>query len=774
MGSSKHTQKLSAINQTGCNPAMSKNYGSTGERDSLTAYNRPRRPNPDTIMYLRSLPLDVEAAKTEVSSFLETGEVSEDFPQSLGAALSAIDEVRNEIASLAGDEQGSQCLEILARISAPYSETAARVLLSACTGYHLHLATHRYGSHAVQSILQLAVSSSSDIDLGLHAEAPQFGRYLDSLPTLSDLILGMLDELSSSATELAVHICGSHVLRTLLCVLGGVDLVSSGLQGSKQNTQEANLRGRKKAKKKKNRPAALEDCSVPHTGTMNIVYRSKSRLATNEFSDQLASLARTLMGQETDVPGELQQLACHPSAGPLLIVLLRVLTYSSPEARAMMDTVSQDRNAGISDFRLGISRREPVFQDGSIAHEMAKRLLCWIDGKETQTQVGNVIYGYSGEPRGSHVLETLLRLSSDGMHDAIVRYGEFEDMSSLQEYCEHEVANFVIQTLLTTIRHKDQATRMLKAIDKVISGGLVVDPTKKRRGILWRCCELAAKFRIGQETLLKSIRIGFGTLIHQTVDVEKDGAVEAQKKKQRKKSSAVEIKDCIPLLLDLRNQIGDTTKATMDAAGARAVYHMLHFTPRLCEDILKGLLDELTVEQIESLARDGLGSRCILDGILDGPRNDPLFASAFVSLFSKLNGRWSTIATDRVGYHCVKKLFHALPKLDDKAKLAEELANGGNRLHGNPMGRSVSEECLVPLYVENRKEWRKAVTMSHNIKETKKADDVVPKSKDDNPNEQQSTHSKRQRKRKRVEKVNQPHQGGKNLDTASIVDALIF
>jgi len=473
---------------------------------------------------LRSLPLDVDAAKTEVSSFLETGGASEDFPQSLGAALSAIDEVRNEIASLAGDEQGSQCLEILARISAPYSETAARVLLSACTGYHLHLATHRYGSHAVQSILQLAVSSSSDIDLGLHAEAPQFGRYLDSLPTLSDLILGMLEELSSSATQLAVHICGSHVLRTLLCVLGGVDLVSSGPQGNKQTAQEASLRGRKKTKKKKNRPAALEDCRAPHTGTMHIVYSSNSRLATNAFSNQLEILARRLMGQETEVPGELQQLACHPSAGPLLMVLLRVLTYSSSEAREMMETVSQDRSADISDFRLGISRPEPVFQDGSIAHEMAKRLLCWIDGKETQTQVGNVIYGYSGEPRGSHVLETLLRLSSDGMHDAIVRYGEFEEMPSLQEYCEHEVANFVIQTLLTTIRHKDQAARMLKAIDKIVSSGLAVDPTKKRRGILWRSCELAAKYRIGQETLLKSVRIGFGTLIHQTGEVEKDSA----------------------------------------------------------------------------------------------------------------------------------------------------------------------------------------------------------------------------------------------------------
>lgn len=739
-----------------------------------SGYNRPRRPNAETISYLRGLPLDVESAKAEVATFLKNDGEGEDFPQSLAAALSAIDEVRMEIASLAGDEQGSQCVEILANISAPFSETAARVLLSACSGYHLHLATHRYGSHVLQTILQLAVSSSSNIDLALHSEAPQFGNYVDSLPSLSDLVLGMIEELSSSSTQLAIHVCGSHVLRTLLCVLAGVDLVSSGQSHEKNKVDSgAILRGKKKSKKKKKKPTSSEDSntSTSHAGTMNIVYRENSRLDTVEFTPHLETLAFTLLGEPTDTPGELQQLACHPSAGPLFIILLRVLTYSQSEAREIVEKRTSDVNAAIADFRLGITRPEPTFQIGSTAHEMAKRLLCWNENAEDQKQVGDVIYGFSGEARGSHILETLLRLCPDEMYEDILKYGDFENPSALQDYSEHEVSNFVVQTLFTTIRNKEQATRMLKAVEKVISCGLAVDPSKRRRGILWRTCELAAKYRVGQETLLKVVRIGFGSLNESIDNTEPSETSEGKKKKQRKKASALEIKDCIPLLIDLKKPKEDGGKAMIDAAGARAVYHMLHFSPRLCEDVLKGIIEGFSEGDMEYLARDGLGSRCILDAIMDGPSNAPVFATAFKSLFEKLQGRWVSLSTDRVGHHTVKKLFHALPKMDDKAKLVEELVAGGNRLNGNAMGRSVAEECLVKVYSENRKEWRKAMTKPQS-KEEKFLEEIIHTKHEE---EEEKSKAKRKRKRKRPENDDGEQRStktGPKLITDSIIEAL--
>jgi hypothetical protein len=72
--------------------------------------------------------------------------------------LSAIDEIRHEVASLAGDEDGAQIIELLAHICLPYSEVAARILLaglsrlSSCTWPRIGT-----GSHVVQTITQLAV-----------------------------------------------------------------------------------------------------------------------------------------------------------------------------------------------------------------------------------------------------------------------------------------------------------------------------------------------------------------------------------------------------------------------------------------------------------------------------------------------------------------------------------------------------------------------------------------------------------------------------------------
>jgi nucleolar protein 9 len=744
------------------------------ERQDSEDYARPRRPDLDTISYLKGLPLDVDEAKQEIAAFLEQGG---EFPQILAAAFSAIDEIRMEVASLAGDEYGSQGLELLAHLAAPYSELAARILLNACSGYHLHLATHRFGSHVVQTILQLAVSSSCDNDLAMHEESPSFDESTDSVPTLADLIQGMVEELSPHSSELAVHVCGSHVLRTLLCVLGGVDLLSSPSASSGNRVVNgAILRGKKKSKKKKKKKKPEgDDSSMPHAGTMHIIYRTNSRLNVTDFEDSLKALTFALIGNDSKQPGELQQLSGHPSAGPLLIVLLRVLTYSSSAGKAQWEKLQAENNDTMADFRLGISRPEPTFEIGSLAHTMVCRILCWEDGADTQPQAGNIIFGLSGEPRGSHLLESLLRLTPDDMHEAIIKCGDFANPTSMQEYAEHNVSNFVVQTMLTTIRTKEQAESMLKVVEKVISSGLAVDGAKRRRGILWRAVELASKFRVGQDGILKSIRLGFAAINKASIDTSEQDHTEddeaKKKKKQRKKATSVEVKYCIKSILGLRMPEKDGDRVILDAAGARTIYHMLRFTPRLCEEVLKGCIDEHSAEELLLIAKDGLGSRCIMDGLLDGPIRTPIFAAASKTLYSKLKDNWVSLSTDRVGHHTVKKLFTALPRIDDKAKLMEELVSGGNRLIGNTMGRTVVEACSVDEYRENPKQWRKQIAKMIDMKEDSFLEEVT-KPTGGESGEKQKPKRKRSRKKKGAEgdETEQPPNKKSNVD--SIMEAM--
>ena len=784
--------------ENGIDGRRNNNDGVEGS-DMVGSYNRPRRPDPQTILYLRGLAFDISYSQQQIEQYLSNdgGDDSNadeppEFPQSFAAALSAIDEITNEIASLAGDESGSQCIEVLAHIVTPFSKLAARTLLSSCVGYYLHLATHRYGSHVVQTLLELAVSSSmmssskkqDQQDLALHEDSPELmNSSSETLPSLLDLIHGIVEELAPHAPQLAIHVCGSHVLRTLLCVLGNVQLITSHKNSTNAGADinsgietGAILRGKKKNKKKKRKKPDHDDSSAGGSGstTMKVEYRNAatSRVNPEEFSESLESLAMALLGDNSsgnNEPGELQQLSCHSSAGPLFIVLLKVLTYSTESARTEFDDGTSGKEQSKGDFRLGIAAAEPKFEENSLAHTVAKRLLCIQDGdgdQQEQKYAGDIIYGMSGEPRGSHLLETLLVLSPDSLHAQLLEYGDFTTPESMQAYVEHDVSNFVIQTLLTTIRSKEQAETVLKVVDVVISNGLAVDPTKKRRGILWRAIELAAKYRVGQETLLKSIRLGFASFVNNKAndvnnydgednEKEEGETVKKTKKKPRKKASAVSMQDCIVRLINLQCPSMDSERISLDAAGVRCVYHLLRLTPRLCEDTLEAILESYAADELVRIAKDGLGSRCIMDGILAGPTKTPFFITAVKGLFDKLKGHWVALATDRVGHHTVRRMFYALPKIDDKSKLADELVSGGNRLSGNAMGRSITDLCLLDMYNEDRKGWRqklsKLMVKDSNFVTTNEATKTTTSTGDDKDEGdiELQTKSKRKRKRKR-------------------------
>lgn len=97
-----------------------------------------------------------------------------------------------------------------------------------------------------------------------------------------------------------------------------------------------------------------------------------------------------------------------------------------------------------------------------------------------------------------------------------------------------------------------------------------------------------------------------------------------------------------------------------------------------------------------------------MDGILDGPMKEKAFMKTAQRLLSKLDGRWVALASDRVGQHTVKKLFHAL-SVEDKGKLNSELAQGTNRLRGSSMGRSVMDVCALEVFSRSEKEWKEAI-----------------------------------------------------------------
>lgn len=668
-------------------------------------YNRPRRPASDTVSYLRSLPLDLEVALDEIKAFQGEGLSTEKsaehgskfpfvkYPPTLAAALQAIYEIRHEVASLAGDENAAETIEILCRIVIPVSLTAARMLLHATQSYGLHLATHRYGSHVLQTILQLTAKalssdSSKNVDLALLFEdAPPLPVGTTDLASSSDLILGLAHELEPAVADLAIHICGSHVLRTILCFLGGVEMVS--------NSAKISSLWRGKVKRKRNKEKDVGNDGAHHSGER--MFYLNGHTPNVDMKEALSRLTTTLTVNETSGPGDLQRWACHSSAGPVLTVLLHVLTYQDAASENDLVCEKQIRweQAQLTpDRHLCEARPEFMYSKGSEAHQVVQRLLCWRNAEEKKRFGADVMYGLAGEPCGSLCLETIFRLSPDDVYADLLDAGKLADPMTMREYVEDDVSNFVVQTVLQTIKTAQQAASILEALEPAMS--YILDPSNKRRGILWRMVELTSSEtgKQCQGKVLQMICNGFSLL----------------KIKHGVSEENLKVNKCISPLLNMKKPDRDGDRVVVDVAGTRALYNMLRFEPVLCRDTLIGVTDELASEEIELLAKDALGSRCVLDGILEGPVVDPIFASALSRLVIKLRGRWVAVATDRVGHHTVKKVFRALRDMKDKESLVHELVEGKNRMNGNSMGRSVLDALEVHIYeTKGEKEWSKAI-----------------------------------------------------------------
>ena len=129
---------------------------------------------------------------------------------------------------------------------------------------------------------------------------------------------------------------------------------------------------------------------------------------------------------------------------------------------------------------------EPKYSSKSDAEAFIHKLLCWdanipVEGADAkQPHAGDIIYGLSGEPRGSILLEAIFRSCPDEFHDALCVVWGFYDEATLKEYIYHGVSNFVVQALLNSLRNRDQANKMVKCLCPIIEDGSLLQPKKHR------------------------------------------------------------------------------------------------------------------------------------------------------------------------------------------------------------------------------------------------------------------------------------------------------
>lgn len=693
-----------------------------GDENTTEEYGRPRRPNPETVSYLRGLPLEETLAAEQARNYIQyfqtekkgddkTKEHNDDppeYPALVSATHAALSSIYKELASLSCEENSSTQIETLVRIACRYSNVAKRVVLAGMSGYWVFLSSHRFGSHVAQTVLRCVVAScEADLDiLGCDIEGGegegkmiieesygillQSGNGGDEVPSLKSLLLQTLEELKPYAADLAVHVCGTHVLRTSLCILAGVEFVdayapAAGAKNTQTNTivtewdngpLASTRRGKfkDKKKKKKKKPASgggdEDRGSSRQEVTVMKPFNMTSDLRSEEFRNESNSLLRDMVdiislaeGQQlqrgiknktnkVQPPGELQQRSCHPSAGPLLVQMLRLLSFRDNDSNFGKKGHFSCNDAS-ADRKLGILPPEPRYSSGSEAETLVYRLLCWDpniavgndddESREAELNENNaakqpyasdIIYGLSGEPRGSILLETIFHCCPDSFHDMLCKIGGFYDEATMKEYVSHGVSNFVVQTLLVSARDKNQTSKLVKCLCGILEDGSILNAKHRnldkmkndndeepsshgknqRMGIIWRAFEMCASkgSTQDQEQLIHALMRGYAS----TASMDSNDDKEGSKRKKRSKAKGLSVEGCIPLLLGLTpskpddvQEYSSADRLTIDAAGARALYHIFHFTQRLRSEWVNGFVKLYCQSDLVKIANDGLASR---------------------------------------------------------------------------------------------------------------------------------------------------------------------
>ena len=634
-------------------------------------YGRPRRPNPETVSYLNGLPLDESLATQQVRDYVEhfqkqvatNADEAPEYPPLLTATHAALSSIQKELASLACEETPSVQVETLLRISCRFSVMAKRAVLYSMATYWPFLCTHRFGSHVAQTALRCVVANcevnmDEFDDEGKEIAEDSYGGLFSNEDdtSLAYLMLQTLEELKPYASELAVHVCGTHVLRSAICILSGVEFVDAFAPSKNDEQSEwdvgalaAARRGKlkdKKKKKKKKQPTGADGDS--HSRQEVTTVKAMSMIPDLQ-SDKFDKDGKVLMQDLINViclcdgnnrnndgkvtpPGELQQRSCHPSAGPLLIQIIRVLSYLDEQSLQSTGNSKQNDLESKADRRLMILPREPQYAPGSDAESIVHKLLCWDqsisdtgESASTQPYAGDIIYGLSGEPRGSVLLETILRCCPDSFHDELCQTGGFYVEDTLREYAFHSVSNFVVQAVLNTVRNKSQAAKLVKCLCGMIEDGSILKfkggdgdspGTNKRMGIVWRALEMCVlkSSSQDQEQIIHALMRGYGSINSGSGDNDADDEVGGRKKRSRAKGLSAQ--ECIPMLLGLKpagtsveEDSGNGFRLMLDASGARALHQIFNFSERLRLEWVKGFMRVYEQEDLVKIANDGLGSR---------------------------------------------------------------------------------------------------------------------------------------------------------------------
>ncbi|KAK0206001.1 armadillo-type protein [Desarmillaria ectypa] len=146
----------------------------------------------------------------------QDGQVEVDEDEKHTFFLAALTEMTGKEKQLATDPD---CSVILERMVHSMDDFSRRVFTDSLTGSYEILSRHRFASHVCQTLLEVAGETVSRETKGILPEIPQGSLKTGHLPTITELVLDLCDELLPVLPQLLHDSFGSHIVRALALLL---------------------------------------------------------------------------------------------------------------------------------------------------------------------------------------------------------------------------------------------------------------------------------------------------------------------------------------------------------------------------------------------------------------------------------------------------------------------------------------------------------------------------------------------------------------------------
>lgn len=230
------------------------------------------------------------------------------------------------------------------------------------------------------------------------------------------------------------------------------------------------------------------------------------------------------------------------------------------------------------------------------------------------------------------------------------------------------MSNFLIQATLQRVDAKASAENMVVSVADLASQLLA----SGRAGVLWRaaqaCCRLGLKPKV-QGKLLDAV----ASAVQEGHGGGKPGSGDAAAGSPRATTSSSDpftaARAWVPALLAAKLPgEGGLTRLSLNVPGARIVQNALRFDPAVAAPVLKAVA-ALPETLLVALSRDNLGSRCLLDPVMEaagdggvggGKRKNKAVEDALRTILRAFRGHLVSMACDRIAWHVLLKFFRAV------------------------------------------------------------------------------------------------------------------